>query len=370
MTDTRGPIPVTGIETIAPYLAGSSHGGGEGRTVKLSQNEGALGPSPAALEAARTAVADLTNYPDPHCSALREAIGAAHGLDPARIVCGNGSDEILALLTQCYVEPGDEVIITAHTFAVYDIAARANGAIIRTVPDPALRPRVEDFLEAVSSRTRIVFLANPNNPTGTYLTAAEIRALHGGLPERALLVLDGAYAEYATQGDFEAGARLVEAFDNVVMTRTFSKLHALAALRLGWAFAPTPIAGVLNAVRAPFNVNAVAQAAGIASMADTRHQAAVLEHNETWRPWLTERLQGMGLTVLPSAANFVLARFASAEMAQTCNTALRARNILVRPTTSFGLPDCVRITIGPEEDLRALVEAMDRILVTPKQGVA
>ncbi|MGF1455003.1 MAG: histidinol-phosphate transaminase [Alphaproteobacteria bacterium] len=363
MTDRPAcPRPVAGIDAIAPYLAGSSHGAGDGRTVKLSSNEGALGPSPAAIEAARKAAGDLTRYPDPHCEGLREAIGAAHGLDPARIVCGNGSDEILALLAQCYLAPGDEAIMAAHTFAVYDIAAKANGAVIRTVPDPNLRTRVEDLLAAVTSRTRILFLANPNNPTGTYLTADEIRALHSGLPETVLLVLDGAYAEYVRGEDYSAGAALVEAYDNIVMTRTFSKMHALAALRLGWAYASEPIAAVLNKVRAPFNVNAVAQAAGIAALADTAHQAAVLAHNETWRPWLTQHLEGQGLSVVPSAANFVLARFPSAEAAQACNAALRARNILVRPTGSFGLPDALRITVGPEEDLGSLMDALGALL--------
>ncbi len=354
-----GPTPRSGITAIAPYLAGSSKGAGDGAVVKLSSNEGALGPSSHALAAAQAAAGELTRYPDPHCAGLREAIGEAHGLDPARIVCGNGSDELLALLVQCFVDPGDEVVVTAHTFAVYEIVARACGAVLRVVPDPALRPSVEALLEAVSERTRIVFLANPNNPTGTYLTRAEIERLHAGLPERALLVLDGAYAEYVTAEDYNSGAHLVESASNVVMTRTFSKIHALASLRLGWAYAPAPVATVLNTVRAPFNVNGVAQAAGIASLADRAHLRDVQQHNERWRPWLADRLDRLGFTVVPSAANFVLARCASQEEANAINADLRARNILVRPTASFGLPDALRITVGPADDLKRLMEGLE-----------
>ncbi len=357
-----GPAPRSGIEAIAAYSAGKAKGAASGPVVKLSSNEGAFEPSPGAVAAAQDVLRGVVRYPDGGANRLRQAIAERYDLNPDQVICGNGSGELLSLLSQCFISPGDEVVFTAHTFALYEIAARANGAQIRVAPDPGLRVGVEDILAKVSTRTRIVFLANPNNPTGTYLTRDEVRRLHEGLSDRVLLVLDGAYAEFVTAEDFDPGVELVDEAPNVVMTRTFSKIHALAGLRLGWAFAPKPVIDVLNKVRGPFNVNAAAQAAGIAALEDRDHVARCLAHNSEWRPWLESELTALGLEVVPSVANFVLARFASAEAADLCHQALVQQNILVRPTASFGLPDALRITVGPAEDLHTFVDAMRVIM--------
>lgn len=359
-----GPSPKPGIEAIATYKAGASKGHGPAPAIKLSSNEGALGPSPRALVAARNALGALERYPDGTAAALREALGSAHGLDPARIVCGNGSDELLALLAQTYLAPGDEAVMTAHTFAVYEIVTRANGATVRLVPDPVLRADVDAILSAVTERTRLVFLANPNNPTGTYLTAGEVERLQAGLPEQALLILDGAYAEYVTASDYDAGAGLVERLPNVVMTRTFSKIHALAALRLGWAYMPAPVAEAVNRIRAPFNVNTPAQAAGIAAIADKDHAGAALAHNEHWRPLMAKALRDLGLEVTEGVANFVFVQVPEGAPVDAAgvNAALREAGVLVRPTASFGLPRGLRITVGPQADIEQLLAVLPQAL--------
>lgn len=349
---------------IAAYVGGEASIPGKNRVIKLASNENPLGTSPQAVEAYRREADTLYIYPDGGATALREAIGRQHRLDPARIVCGAGSDELLALLGRGYAGPGDEVIYCEHGFAMYPIIVRSIGALGVVAPETDLTANVDAILGCVTPRTRIVFVANPNNPTGTYLPAAEMRRLREGLPENVLLVIDAAYAEYVTEADYEAGVELVDGHDNVVMCRTFSKIYGLASLRLGWAYCPPAVADVLHRIRGPFNVSTPAIAAGVAAIADQGFAETSRRHNERWRDWTTQELRKLGLTVPPSVGNFVLVRFPEepgrdAGAAVDC---LNARGIIPRRMGGYGLPDSLRITIGREEDMRAVVEALATLM--------
>ncbi len=353
------PVPRPGILDISPYVGGESDAPGAARVIKLSSNESPLGPSPRAVEAIRRGAADSHRYPDGGATALREAIGRRFGLDPARIVCGCGSDELLTLLGRGFAGPGDEVLYSAHGFLMYAILARSVGATQVAVPERDLRADVDALLDRVGPRTRIVFLANPNNPTGSFLTREEVARLHAGLPENVLLVLDAAYAEYVARNDYSPGVELVEASGNVVMTRTFSKIFGLAALRVGWAYCPPAIADVLNRLRNPFNVTAPAQAAAVAALEDVAHLDAARTHNDVWLPWLAEKLAGLGLAVHPSIGNFLLVRLPAEEGrdAAAADAFLKSRGILVRRMEAYGLGDCLRITIGLEDEMQATASA-------------
>lgn len=352
-------LPVRpGILEIAPYVGGESSLAGRSRVIRLASNEGALGPSPQAVEAYRQMAATLHRYPDGGATALREAIGSRFALDPAAIVCGAGSDELIGLLTRAYAGPGDEVLYSRHGFLMYPIAAQSVGATAVSAPETNLTADVDALLERVGPRTRICFLANPNNPTGSYLPADALRRLHAGLPSDVLLVIDAAYAEYVGRDDYEPGAALVAAHDNVVMTRTFSKIFGLAALRLGWAYCPPAVADVLNRVRGPFNVAAPAQAAAVAALADAHHVARARAHNDRWLPWFRDALAALGFESAPSVGNFVLVRFPKeADAAAACDH-LNARGIIPRRMGAYGLGDCLRITIGLEAEMRAVVDAL------------
>ncbi|MFO1190512.1 MAG: histidinol-phosphate transaminase [Alphaproteobacteria bacterium] len=358
-------IPRPGIMGIAPYVGGKSALTGVSRVVKLSSNEGALGPSPKAIEAFRAASDRLHRYPDGHCIALREALGRRFGLDPARIVCGAGSDELLFLLGRAYVGPGENLVYTEHGFAMYSIIARSIGALPVAVPEKNLTADVDAILKAVTADTRAVFIANPNNPTGTYVPAAEIERLRAGLPANVLLVIDAAYAEFVTRNDYVPGESLVDRHDNVVMTRTFSKLFGLGGLRIGWAYCPVPVADVLNRIRGPFNVAAPAQAAGVAALADIAHQEAALAHNSRWQPWLEDQIRGLGLEVPPGFANFVLVRFPrdSRHDVDAAEKAMHARGLIPRRVADYGLKDHLRITVGLEEENKAVVAALRELMV-------
>jgi histidinol-phosphate aminotransferase len=314
-----------------------------------------------AVAAYQRAAAELHRYPDGGAAALRTAIGAHHGLDPARIVCGTGSDELFALLAVAYAGVGDEVLYSQHGFLAYPIVARSVGAVPVAAPETDLRTDVDALLAAVSPRTRIVFLANPNNPTGSYLSNGEVGRLIDGLPPEVLLVLDAAYAEYVDRPDYDAGHRWVDSHANVVVTHTFSKIYALGSARLGWAYCPQAIADVLNRVRQPFNVNAPAMAAGIAALADTAHFAASKAHNDRWRPWLADQLTARGLTVHPSVGNFLLVSFRPHD-SEEARLFLKSRGVLVRQMGSYGLPECLRITIGTEAELRQLMAGIEAFL--------
>ncbi|MGI6246799.1 MAG: histidinol-phosphate transaminase [Pseudochelatococcus sp.] len=354
------PVPNAGVLAIDPYVPGRSSVAGVAKIYKMSSNETPLGPSAAAIAAAQAALAHAEVYPDGGATRLREAIGGRFGLDPARIVCGAGSDDILHLLAQAYLGPGDEGIMTEHGFLVYKIAMLAAGATPVVVPEKNLTTDVDAILAHVTRRTKIVYIANPNNPTGTYLPFDEVKRLHAGLPAHVLLVLDGAYAEYARANDYSAGIELVSENANVVMTRTFSKIHGLAALRLGWCYAPAEVAESLNRIRNPFNVNTQAAAAGIAALADEAHLAASVAHNTQWLAWLTESIRALGLEVTPSAANFLLVHFPPEEGrdARAADAFLAARGLVVRAVAAYGLPNALRVSVGTEEANRLLVEAL------------
>jgi histidinol-phosphate aminotransferase len=349
-----------GILEIAAYVPGDHALPGEGPVHRMASNEGALGASPRALEAYRASV-ELHRYPDAAAKALRTALAREFGIEADRIVCGAGSDELLQLLVRAYAGPGDEVLYSQHGFLVYPIAARSVGASPVTAPEKDLRTDVDALLKAVTPRTRICFVANPNNPTGSYVTGAELRKLRAGLPANVLLVVDSAYAEYVDLPDYESGLEMVRNAGNVVMTRTFSKIFGLAALRLGWAYCPPAVADVLNRIRGPFNVPAPAQAAGIAALSDHGHTAKAKAHNDRWLPWFAQRMRALGLHPYPSVANFVLVKFPSDPKlnAEAALKFLNARRILPRSVAAYGLPDCLRITIAEEEAVKACADALE-----------
>ncbi|WP_264050267.1 pyridoxal phosphate-dependent aminotransferase [Methylobacterium flocculans] len=353
------PVPRPGVLAIEAYVPGKS--GAPGLKVhKLSSNETPLGPSPKAVAAMKAEAAKLELYPDGTSARLREAIAARYGLDPARIVCGAGSDELLSFLAYAYLGAGDEGIFTEHGFLVYRIAILAAGGTPVVVKERDLRADVDALLAAVTPRTKIVYLANPNNPTGTYLPFDEVRRLHAGLPPHVLLVLDGAYAEYVRANDYASGLDLVLEANNVVMTRTFSKIHGLAALRIGWMVAPLEVADAVNRIRGPFNLSGAGIAAGAAAIADDAHVAAAVAHNDTWLAAMTEAVRGLGLTVTPSVANFLLVHFPDApgRSAAEADAFLTARGVITRRVSSYGLPDALRVTVGGEAANTAFLDAL------------
>lgn len=353
------PVPRPGLMEIEAYVPGKSKAPQGVKLHKLSSNETPLGPSPKAIEAYR-AVGELERYPDGSATALRSAIASRYGLDVNRIICGAGSDELLSLLAYGYLGPGDEGIFTEHGFLVYRIAILAAGAKPVVVPEKALHADVDAILAAVTPATKMVFLANPNNPTGTYLPFEEIKRLHAGLPRHVVLVLDAAYCEYVRRNDYSAGVELASTADNVVMTRTFSKIHGLASLRIGWLYAPSAIVDVLNRIRGPFNMNSPAIAAGVAAMEDRAHEDKAVAHNLLWLERMTKAIEALGLKVTPSVANFLLIHFPAeaGKGAAEADAFLTARGVILRRVTSYGLPDCLRLTIGSEEANAAVIEGL------------
>ena len=354
------PPPRPGILDIAPYVGGESSVPGLNRVIKLASNESALGPSPQALAVLRNAAASLHRYPDGGCVALRRALGQHFDVDPNRIVCGAGSDELLGLLARGYVGPGETTLYTEHGFLIYPIATRAVGAVPLAVAERDLCADVDALLAAVTATTRIVFLANPNNPTGTYLPAHEMRRLREELPSDVLLVIDAAYAEYVDAGDYSPGFELVDEFGSVVVTRTFSKIFGLAGARLGWAYCPEAVADVLNRLRMPFNVSAPAQAAGIAALADRAFIEEAQRHNRHWRTWARDVIAGMGLEVPESQGNFLLIRFPEqpGRNAEAADTWLKSRGYIARRVASYGLADRLRVTVGLEAEMRGFVSVL------------
>ena len=360
MTSNSIPAPRPGVMDIEAYVPGKSSAPGVTKVFKLSSNETPLGPSPRALDAYRAAASNLELYPDGSAFKLRRAIAHRYGLDPDRIVCGNGSDDLLHLLAGAYVGPGDEGILTEHGFLVYKIAILAAGGVTVIAPEVDYTANVDEILKLVTPKTKIVFIANPNNPTGTYLSFQEIRRLHAALSPQTLLVLDGAYAEYVRPNDYSAGLELASSFDNVVMTRTFSKIHGLAGLRIGWCYAPVHVCDALNRIRGPFNLNSAALAAGIAAIEDVDHLEKARSHNAKWLDWLTREILALGLTVTPSVANFIMIHFPSTpgKSARDADEFLTHRGIIARAIGSYGLPHCLRLTVGTEEGNRLVVEAL------------
>ncbi len=360
MSVLQRPQPRPGVLGIDPYIPGRSTAPGVGRVFKLSSNETPLGPSPKAVAAYHAIGEHLEDYPDGDSTALREAIGRAFGLDPNRIVCGAGSDELLNLIADAYLHDGDEAIHTTHAFLVYPIATRGSGATPIVAAEKNYTADVDAMLAAVSGRTKVVFLANPNNPTGTYVPFDEVKRLHRGLPPHVLLVLDAAYAEYVRRNDYEAGIELVATCENVVMCRTFSKIHGLAALRLGWLYGPAHVVDAVNRIRGPFNVNAPAMAAGIAALEDGAHLEASRAHNEKWLAWLTAEIRSLGLEVTPSIANFLLIHFAETRgrTAADADAFLTRRGLILRRVKAYKLPNALRMSVGTEEANRLAVTAL------------
>lgn len=363
MTANR-PQPRPGVLDIAPYVPGKSAAPGVAKVFKLSSNETPLGPSEKAVAAYRAVGEHLEDYPDGAATDLRDAIGAAFGLDPARIVCGAGSDDLLNLIARAYLRDGDEAIHTTHGFLVYPIATLGTGAKPVVAPEREFTASVDAILQAVGPKTKVVFLANPNNPTGTYIPFDEVKRLHRGLPPHVLLVLDAAYAEYVQRNDYESGIELVATSENVVMCRTFSKIYGLAALRLGWMYGPAHVVDAINRIRGPFNVTAPAIAAGIAAIGDAAHVERARAHNTQWLAWLTEEIGKLGLKVTPSVANFVLIHFPETKgrTAQEADAFLTKRGLVLRAVGAYKLPNALRMTVGSEEANRLVVQALKDFL--------
>lgn len=351
-----GIQPQPGIMEIALYQGGASHLDGISNVLKLSSNENPLGASEAAKEAAARAAHDMHRYPSTDHAALRQAIAKVWGVDPARVVCGVGSGEVLKLLAEAYAGPGDEVVFTEHGFSMYPIYARACGATPVVVPEHERVVDVDAILAACNDKTRLVFIANPANPTGTMIGPAEVLKLAEGLPSKALLVLDGAYAEYVD--GFDAGKALVESRDNVVMSRTFSKIYGLGGMRVGWGYGPQAVIDVLNRIRGPFNLSATALAAAEAAVRDTEHTERCRIENAKWREWMATALAELGVPSDTSTANFILARFTDQTEAEACDDHLRSQGIIVRRVAGYGLPHCLRITVGDESACKRVVHAV------------
>jgi histidinol-phosphate aminotransferase len=356
MTNSLRPQP--GIMDIALYQGGKSHVDGVRDVVKLSSNENPFGPGDRALEAYRKAGHTLHRYPSTDHAGLRAALAAEHGLEASRIICGAGSDEVISFLCQAYAGPGDEVLYSQYGFLMYRITALAVGATPVVAPEQNRTADVDALLAAVTPRTRLVFIANPNNPTGTMISIAEITRLADALPPEVLLVLDGAYAEFEV--DYDGGAGLVRDRENVFMTRTFSKSYGLGGLRVGWGYGAQSVIDVLNRVRGPFNLSNIQLDVAEAALHDHEHQERCRNENARMRSWLAEALSDIGVPCDPSHANFVLARFNSAQEAAACDTYLQSQGLLVRLVTSYGLPECLRITAGDEASCRRIVHAVSQ----------
>ena len=354
MTSAIRPQP--GIMDIAPYQGGEAAVPGQSEPIKLSSNENPFGPGDRAIDAFRRTAHQLHRYPNTDHAALRRAIAEIHGLEAARVICGAGSDEIITFLCQAYAGPGDEVVHTEHGFLMYRICALAAGATPVEVPERERTSDVDALLAACTRRTRLVFIANPNNPTGTMIGGTELGRLAAGLPPQALLVLDGAYAEYVE--GYDAGLALIEARDNVVMTRTFSKAYGLGGLRIGWGYGPAEVIEVLNRVRGPFNLSTTQLDTAEAAVRHRAHIDWCRGENARLRVWLAQALAAVGVPSDVSMANFILARFASQDEAEACDLHLKSQGLIVRRVAGYGLPQCLRITVGDEAACRRVAHAV------------
>ncbi len=359
------PRPRPEVLEVSPYVGGESDVPGVNRVHKLSSNEGAFGPPPGVRAAVARVLDALHQYPDGEAWSLRRAIGARFGLDPAKIICGNGSDDIIAQLCVAYGGPGREVLMSEHGFSIYHIAGTYAGSRVVKAPERNLTADIDALLARVSAATRLVFLANPNNPTGSLVAQSEVERLRARLPEEALLVLDAAYAEYVDRPGYDPGVKLVDAARNTVMTRTFSKVFGLGGMRVGWGYADPSIIDVLNRIRAPFNVSVVAQAAAIAALAEPGWVEKGRAHNTAQRARLTESLTAIGIRVWPSAANFVLADFAMPARADAADAHLRRSGLIVRKVGAYGLPQCLRIGVGTEDEVGMVIENLARFMAAP-----
>ena len=356
----KRPQAKAGIERIHPYVPGKAGAEGVAEPVKLSANENILGCSPLAKAAYVAAAERLGVYPDGGGAVLRAAVAERYRLEPERLILGCGTDEIFAQINQVFLEPGDNIVQGEYGFGAYAIGARANQGEVKFAAEPNYRIDVDLLLAQVDERTKIVFIANPGNPTGTFISEAEVRRLHDGLPPDVLLVLDGAYAEFNADPTFRDGLDLARGCENIVVTHTFSKLHGLASLRVGWAYASAAVCEAVNRIRLPFNTSIAGQAAAVAALGDEDFQEKSRAHVAQWLPWLTQQLGGLGLEVTPSTANFVLVAFPKTpgRTAAEAEGFLAGRGLIVRGVGGYGLPGHLRITIGLEAHNRALVEAL------------
>lgn len=342
------PKALPNILEIEPYKPGESKIPGVAHPTKLASNENPFGPSPKALAAFHASAESLAVYPEGGASILRRAIASRYGLDSNRLICGAGSDELFFLLGKAYLGAGDEMIQSQYAFSIYKIVAQQSGAVVKTARNDGHVASVDEMLKLVTPRTKLVFLDNPNNPTGTYLPFSEVRRLQAGLPEEVLLVIDAAYAEYVRKNDYSSGIELAGEAPNVFMTRTFSKIYGLAALRLGWGYGPAHVIDALNRVRSPFNCSTPAQMAGVAAMEDDAFMQKSAQHNETELARIAPALEALGLEVTPSAANFLLVTFPTkaGRTAQDADKFLRARGFILRALGVYGLPNALRFSMG------------------------
>jgi histidinol-phosphate aminotransferase len=362
------PRPRPEVLKIAAYVPGEAKLAGANRIIRLASNEGAFGPPPGAMEAYTRTAAEIHRYPDGGSVDLRQAIGKRYGLDADRIVCGTGSDELIGHIAHIYGGPGRDIIMSMHGFTMYQIAGTYAGSRVLKVPERNLTASVDNLLGAVTPETTVVFIANPNNPTGSLVHDAEMQRLRAGLPPHVLLVIDAAYAEYVEARDYDGGKALVDAGDNTVMLRTFSKMYGLAGLRVGWGYAPPAIVDAINRVRGVFNVNLAAQAAAVAALAEPGWVEKCRAHNTEWRAIFSASLEKAGIKAWPTEGNFVLADFDTSKRAGAADAFLKSRGILVRGMAAYDLPDCLRITVGTAEECTLVAEALAAFMVTQKEA--
>lgn len=361
------PIPRPSILNIEAYVPGESVVKGGSQPIKLSSNETPLGPSKHAIAAYKEACSSLARYPDGEAKMLKEAIAERYDLNPNSLVCGAGSDDLLSLIAHAYIGPGYEGVYSRYGFLLYKIVILASGGVPISAEETNYKADVDKILQKISPRTRVVFLANPNNPTGTYLSNQEVFLLRSKLPSNVLLVLDGAYAEYVEQKDYNVGLKLVKETNNTIITRTFSKIYGLAGLRVGWAYCPSEIANILNRIRGPFNVSTPSILSATAAIKDQAHVIESVAHNTKWLSWMKGEIEQLGLEVTPSIANFLLVHFPKDENkgAVACDDFLKSKSIIVRRVASYGLPHCLRISIGTQEENKKFISALSEFQKMP-----
>ncbi|WP_136162522.1 histidinol-phosphate transaminase [Sphingomonas flavalba] len=367
MRSRTSPAPRAALAACPPYVQGKSAIAGMEKPIKLSSNESPFGPSPAAKAAYLAAVDELHRYPDGSQRALREALAARFDVEADQLIAGNGSEELILLALRAFVDPGDQVVLSQNGFVMTRIHALAQGAEVVEVEEADWRVSVDNILAAVTERTRVVAIANPNNPTGTYISAAELRRLHAGLPENVLLMIDSAYGDYVVAPDYDSGIAIVRTASNAIMTRTFSKLYGLAGMRIGWAYGSPDVIAAIQRIRTPFNANAPALAAATAALGDRDYADRVRDHTIAWRGRMAAALADLGIPVVPSVTNFLLLTLSpdSGLTSKGVAAHLLEHGIIPRPLGVSGPGNSLRITIGTEEENLAFLAAMESCVRVP-----